>query len=183
MKNVKSVKKTLKRGEVAELYQVLTTTNFDAPIDNKFRYVASKNAKKTKEEIDEINAAFTPPEDAPKYQKERAETFLKYKVKNDVEYSELADDIKKELDTELGKLDEKYGDLINELKQLSTDKKEFMEETVDISLYLIQDDYLPTISSQQQNGINGWKIWSVLETIMEEEQEVEETQEEVVEAK
>ena len=166
---MKLVKTTLKRGEVAELYNVLATTNFDAPIQSKFRYAASKNVKATKSEMDEINAAFPSPEELPKYQQERVELFAKYKVKNDIEYNELAKEIKEELDKELGTLDEKYKDLREEVSALDKEKNDFLDEPVDISLYKVDIDYIPNISGHQQNKLNGWEIWAVIEKMIEEE--------------
>jgi len=168
---MKLVKQTLKRGEVAELYNVLATTNFDSPIHSKFRYVASKNVKATKSEMDEIQAAFTPPQELPKYKQERGELFVKYKVKNDDEYKELPQEIKEELDKELGELDVKYKDLLKEISELDKEKNDFMDEEVEISLYKIPIDYIPNISAQQQNKLNGWTIWNVVEKIIEEETE------------
>jgi len=169
---MKLVKTTLKRGEIAELYNVLATTNFDAPIHSKFRYVASKNVRTTKSEMDEINAAFPPPEELPKFQKERVDLFNKYKVKNDAEYKELPKEIKEELDKDLGTLDEKYKDVREEVSALDKEKNDFLDDNIEISLYKINIDFIPNISAQQQNKLNGWEIWSVIERIIEEEEEV-----------
>lgn len=174
---MKSVKMSLKKGDIVELFNVLSLTHFDSPIDSKFRYVASKNVKIAKEQVDEITAAFSPPEELPKYQKERISILEKHKVKNDNDYKELAKEVKEGLDKELSVLDEKYKDLREELTEMEKEKRIFLDEIVEISLYKIPVEFIPTISQIQENiKLNGWEIWSVIEKLIDEEEIAEENQ-------
>jgi len=174
------MKKTLMqltRKDVLELHHVLTTTNFDHPIHSRFRYVISNNVKCVKDEVDEIHAAFPPPEGMPKYQQERVQLFAKYGVKTDSEYDELPAETKKSLDDELNKLDEVNKELLEEIQELEKEKIEFLKEPCEVSLLKIHIDYVPSTTSHQRNGLNGWELWSVLELIIEEPEESEERKE------
>lgn len=177
---MKAVKTQLKRGEIAEFFNVISTTNFDNPISSKFRYAVTGNVKVTKEETDEINVAFPTPSEYGTYQQERVAIFQKYKIKNDQEYVEMGDEIKKSLDTEITALDEKFKSLLEEMQALDKEKGEFLGEVVEIPIHKLIIDEIPTISAAQQSGINGWEIWRVLsKMIIEEETEAEtEVQEE-----
>jgi hypothetical protein len=163
---MKSEKVKLKRKDLLDIYAVLSTTNFDNPINSKFRYAVNQNIKNIKEEIKQLKEAFPFPKDTNIYNKERNAILSKYNVKLDADYAKLTEDAKKSIDAELTALEEKNKKLLDEIVLVEKDRESFIEEETEFSLFKIDLELVPTISSDQKNNINGWGIWKVLEKII-----------------
>ena len=150
----------LTRGQLLDLMYVLDNTNFDFPQGNRFRYMMSKNMEVCQKELDEINQTFTLPKGHEDYAKKRREIYKKYSVKDKKDYEELPEEPKKSLDGEIKTLEDEHKALFDEMDVLKKEKEEFLKEEIEVKLYKLQLDLMPTIS--QENKLPGWDIWAML---------------------
>lgn len=154
----------LTRAKVLELNHILSTTNFDMPLSARFRYTLSQNIKATKTEIDAINEAFQSPEEINVYNKKRQSIITDAGISTDDEYKALESEARAELDAKLATLDGEYTELLEEVRELETERSEFIKEEVDIDLKTINVDGMPNIA--EDNQYPHWQIWAILEEIV-----------------
>lgn len=154
----------LTRKDVVELDHVLKTTNYEMPIGARFRYTTSSNLKKTGAEIDEINAAFTIPDQFTKFKEEEAKIYTDFGIKNVADIEALEEEKKQELEAKFDILKEDYADAIEEYNSVEKEKIDFLNETVEIDLKTVKVDDVPDIA--EDNIYPHWEIWRVLELIV-----------------
>jgi len=157
----------LTRIQALELHHILDTTKFDRPISPKFMYAVTKNLKKLKEEIDAINDAFPTPESYNEYRKKEVDLFQSYSVNSDKEYNSLEDERRQELDSKIDALKEEYADVIEEFNSLQKEKSDFVQEDVEIELFQIDFDLIPSIAVEG-NQYDDRAIWDRLLLIIKE---------------
>lgn len=163
------------------------------PIKSVFRHYLKHNVTESEKVINEINEVFPDPEYLPIYiQKEnqikdefsKKEIVLhdKYGVKynkdtKQYETDELSDESKEALEAEhielkteyksvLDKLNEDNKDFLDEYNALQKEKKEFLEESIEIDFRQFKLSSMPDISFD--NKVPHWQIWEILETLLVE---------------
>ena len=154
----------LTRAKVLELNHILATTNFDMPLSARFRYTLSQNVKATKAEIDAINEAFQSPEEINVYNQKRQAIIATAGITTDEQYNELEAEPRAALDNQLKALDDEYTELLEEVRELDTERAEFIKEEVDLDLKTINVDDMPNIA--EDNQYPHWQIWAILEEIV-----------------
>lgn len=148
------------RGNALELKYILETSNFEHPLENRFRYMVSKNLEVLQKESDEVNNTFPVPEELTAYANKRREIYKKFKIKDESAYKELDEETKKILDSEITKLEDDNKSLLEEVDKLEKEKNEFLKDEITIKLYKLNIDLMPKIS--EDNKISGWDIWFIL---------------------
>ena len=61
-------------------------------------------------------------------------------------------------------MDTEYTELLDEVKELESERSEFIKEEVDLDLKTINVDDMPDIA--EDNKYPHWQIWGILETIV-----------------
>ena len=159
------------RKDVYAFYGTVGNAQFELPIKTAFRYMLSKNLKKTKAEIDETESLFPAPAGYDEYFSARVAAFTEYGVSvaqnGSVDFDSvnaLTPEQSAALNDKLEKLIESNKDVLDQVKILNDEKIKFLDEIIDIDMETVKLTDVPDIS--EQNGDAHWEIWRLIELVV-----------------
>lgn len=158
------------RKDVYAFYGTLGNAQYELPIKTAFRYMLSKNLKKSKAEIDETEALFPAPAGYDEYFNARAGVFGKFGIQVAQNGSVDMDAINAMspensalLNDAMDKLVESNKNVLNQVKILNDEKLKFLDESIEIDYETVNLADVPDISSTHSD--THWEIWRLLELV------------------
>ena len=159
------------RKDVYAFYGTVGSAQFDLPIKTAFRYMLSKNLKKSKAEIDETDALFPAPAGYEEYFNARAGIFGEFGIgvaQNGAidtgAIAALTAEQSAGLNDKLEKLIANNKEMLEQVSVLNDEKLKFLDEMIEIDMETVKLDDVPTIS--EKNGDLHWEIWRLLELVV-----------------
>ena len=160
------MKLKIKRRQVIELNHVLTTTQFDLPINGKFRYALTANIKITGDEIKQLNEAFPPCPAFVEFKQKEADIYKLLGVTSQESIDKLEEGKRQDLEEKLIMLRNEYELAIKDQDAINKERIDFSEEEIEIDLKMIKPEDFPNIS--ETNKYFHWDIWNTLSIIVAE---------------
>lgn len=159
------------RKDVYAFYGILGGAQFELPIKTAFRYMLSKNLKKSKAEIDETDALFPAPAGYEDYFNARAQTFSEFGIvvsqNGSIDMNAvnaLTPELSAALNDKLEKLIASNSEMLEQVKILNDEKIKFLDEEIEIDFETVKVGDVPDIS--EKNGDMHWDIWRMLEMVV-----------------
>ena len=160
----------LKRSDVYSFHNVLSNAGFETPISTQFRYMLSKNLKKATAEIDETDALFPIPDGYKEYFSDRLDSFKKFNIAilpdgspDQAAIAALSEGDMAKLNDSISAVLVKHAKVLEQVKILNEEKIKFLDQFVDIDFETVKLDLVPTISPDQNNH---WEIWRLIELVV-----------------
>lgn len=160
------MKMKLKRKKVIELNHVLNTTQFDLPINGKFRYMLTANIKITNDEIKQLNDAFPPCPEFVEYKQKEAAIYKSFGIESKESINILEEAKKQDLEEQLIALNATYEAAIRDQDVINKERLDFAEEDIEIDLKTVKAEDTPNIS--EKNQYYHWDIWNTLSLVVTE---------------
>ena len=163
----KKIDVTTTRRELIDLHSVLVNTNFDLPISNKFRFVATSNVDLIADEMNDIDEKFVIPEEYFSVQEGRGKKLAELNADTEKKFNALSDVEREDVQKQIDQYNEDHKEVTELATKVNAERNEYLDVEIDFPLYLIDNvDEIPVLSDD--NNINEWLIFKFLTLMVKE---------------
>lgn len=168
---------TLTNKEIIELFRGLQSVA-SVTGGSKWAYVIAKNLRVLKPEIESLEEAYRPSDGFMEYEQKRVKLAESHAVKkggkpqmrrNDDGIEEYVLEAMQAFDNEHEALKAEYKEVIEGREAQLKDVETLLNETVEVSLHHIGEEYIP-------DGVNGYQLTAIMPIITEEQKAEEEVE-------
>jgi hypothetical protein len=149
------------RRKLIDLHSVLTSANFELPINNSFRYSATKNVELIAAEMNDIDSKYVVSDEYIAYQADRKKLLVEFDADTDEKVSDLDEEAIESLKSTLAEFDDKYVDVIAEATELDAARNTYVDEVIQFDLHVVDGpDDIPVLA--KANKLNEWFMFDQL---------------------
>lgn len=155
------------RGTIRPLVTCITTTQFEMPINTKFRHILQYNLSVLQDELEKLNNSLKIPDGWDEYNRKKAELITSYGLSSMANFDDLSDEEKAKLMSDQNKLNSEYKDVIDKVNKINAEKKPYMAEEIELDLKKMPIDIFPNIS--QVHTTDHWQRWNLLKIFVDDD--------------
>lgn len=151
------------RKKLKDLFEVLNNIHlYEMPISSSFRFMLTSNLQIINAELNQIEFVMKDSQELSDYKNKRIQLLLSLGVMDEETLRNLSEEAKSELEEKMMSLNGEYSDLLAGLDKMESDKKDFMNQEVDLPLKTIHIDKAPDLS---KNTANHWGVWNTIKIL------------------